>query len=598
MTSLLVNRRDLSFLLYELLDSEELTERERFAGHSRETFDTALDTAHDIATEWFLPHAAAADEHEPTLGADGVRCLPAMRAALATYVETGFVAATQDEALGGMQLPFSVFQACFGIVTAANTAAAGYLLLTQGAANLVRRFGSPAQIETFCRPMLEGRFFGTMALTEPQAGSALADVRTTAEPAADGSYRLTGGKIFISGGDHDLAENIIHLTLARVRGAPAGVAGLSLFIVPKYLINADGTLGRRNDVATAGLIHKMGYRGTTSTVLSFGERGDCVGYLLGRPNHGLACMFHMMNEARTTVGLGAAMLAYTGYLHALDYARTRTQGRPAHAKHPASPPVPIVEHADVKRMLLVQKTFAEGSLALCLYAARLVDDAFTAEEESARGDARLLLEVLTPVVKAWVSDVCLEASYQSMQTLGGYGYTRDYPVERFYRDNRLNPIHEGTNGIQAIDLLGRKVTLEDGAAFTLLLDRMRTTIEAARSVERMSGYAEALDQAVRRLSATTHTLRQRADESDRFLANASLYLWLLGHVVGGWIWLEQARVAAHALATAAPSEQAFYQGKLLACRYFMTWELPRIEHWAALLERFDDTCLSARPECL
>jgi alkylation response protein AidB-like acyl-CoA dehydrogenase len=314
---------------------------------------------------------------------------------------------------------------------------------------------------------LAGRYFGTMALTEPQAGSSLSDITTSATPNPDGTYSIVGNKIFISGGDHELSENIVHLVLAKIPGGPPGVKGISLFIVPKFRVNSDGSLGERNDVALAGLIHKMGYRGTTSTMLSFGEQGRCIGELVGKPHQGLAYMFHMMNEARIGVGMGAVMLGYRGYLASLDYAKERPQGRAPTNKNPNDPQLKLIEHADIRRMLLAQKAYVEAGYALCLYCARLVDEQRVGQSEQAIQEAGLLLDLLTPIAKSWPSQWCLEANSLAIQIHGGYGYTREYPVEQFYRDNRLNPIHEGTHGIQAIDLLGRKAVMQGGAALKL-----------------------------------------------------------------------------------------------------------------------------------
>ncbi len=360
------------------------------------------------------------------------------------------------EDVGGMGLPSVVTTAAFSFFQAANPGTAAYAMLTQAAANLLAAHGSPEQVEQWVTPMVEGRYFGTMCLSETQAGSSLADITTRAEPQGDGTYRVTGSKMWISGGEHELAENIVHLVLAKVPGGPAGVKGISLVLVPRFLPD-----GSDNGVVLAGLNHKMGYRGTVNTVLSF---EGATGWVVGEEHRGLAYMFHMMNEARVGVGLGATAMGYTGYLKALKYARERPQGRPLGAKDPAAPQVPIVEHADVKRMLLAQKSYVEGALGLILLCAKLVDDEQTLEDEAERAQAHLLLELLTPIAKSWPSQWCLEANSLAIQVHGGYGYAREYDVEQHYRDNRLNPIHEGTHGVQALDLLGRKVTMQGGAA--------------------------------------------------------------------------------------------------------------------------------------
>ena len=599
MSSRIVRRRDLEFQLFEVLDVESLRDRPRFAQHSRETMLAALDTALAIAEEKFAPHNHKADEHEPTFDGQRIHLIPEVKEALDAYIAAGFLTATEDYEKGGMQLPATVAGACQAIFAAANVGTTAYVSLTIGNAALLTAFASPEQKKRYLKHLLSGRFFGTMALTEPQAGSSLADILTTATPNPDGSYSLSGTKTFISGGDHDLAENIVHLVLAKIPGSPPGVKGISLFIVPKHRVNADGSLGPPNDVALAGLFHKMGYRGTTSTQLSFGEKGECRGELVGQPHQGLAYMFHMMNGARIGVGLGAVMIGYTSYLHALDYARERPQGRPVGAKDPRSPQIPIVQHADVRRMLLASKSYVEGGLALCLYAARLDDELETAASPDARGEAELLLSLLTPVVKAWPSQYCLQASDLAIQVYGGYGYIREYPVEQFYRDNRLNPIHEGTNGIQALDLLGRKALGGGGKALELLVRAMRPTIEAAGREEPLRGFGEELGQAMERLVATTMRLGEAAARDvERGLANASVYLEAMGHVVVAWMWLRQAVAATSALGSARGEDADFYRGKLAACRYFFRWELPRIGPQLALLDSLDATCLEAQPAWL
>jgi len=439
---------------------------------------------------------------------------------------------------------------------------------------------------------------GTMALTEPQAGSSLSDIKTTALPQEDGSYRISGNKIFISAGDHELSENIVHLVLARIKDAPPGVKGISLFIVPKFLVNPDGELGERNDIALAGLIHKMGYRGTTSTMLNFGEKDGAVGYLVGEPHKGLSYMFHMMNEARIGVGVGAVVLGYSGYLNALEYAKDRPQGRPALNKDPETSQVKIIEHTDVKRMLLAAKSYSEGGMALVLYAARLVDEMKTATSEEEKERNLLLLEILTPIVKSWPSVYCLEANSLAIQVLGGYGYTREYPVERLYRDNRLNPIHEGTHGIQSLDLLGRKVTMKGGKAVFLLAKEITKTIEAGKDNETTKAFAVALEEALAKVSQTTQTLTAEAAKGnvDLFLANSAVYLDVFGNLVVAWIWLQQAIAAAPNIEDDSPEEAAFYRGKLQACQYFFRWELPKIRHGCRLLSSFDETCLEMREE--
>ncbi len=601
MDSLLLSRRDLEFLLYEWLDVTALISAERYADHSRETFDAVLDTCERMAVQLFAPHNQKADQHEPHFDGERVALIEEVEPALQAYAAAGMLAASQDYALGGMQLPVVVEKAALAYLAAANVGTSAYTALTMGNANLLLAHGNAAQIETFVKPELEGRFFGTMCLSEPQAGSSLSDIATRAdyecESAFGAQYRLTGNKMWISGGDHELSENIVHLVLAKIPGADGklipGVKGISLLLVPKFLVSEDGTLGERNDVQLAGINHKMGYRGTVNCLLNFGEgarhrpqgRGGAIGYLVGAAHHGLACMFHMMNEARIGVGLGAVALGYTGYLHALEYARNRPQGRllGSAGKDPASAQVRIIQHADVKRMLLAQKSYVEGGLAFNLYCARLVDEARVAEAPEVRAQLTLLLDILTPIAKSWPSQWCLAANDLAIQVHGGYGYTRDYKVEQFYRDNRLNPIHEGTHGIQGLDLLGRKVIMENGAAFKLFAARvMRTAADAAQH-EALCGYAQALQTRFARLGEVTRLLWSAGD-AQLALANSSAYLEAFGHIAIAWIWLEQALAA-------QGCNGDFYEGKRSAARYFFLWELPKVDAQLDLLASLDRTTL-------
>ncbi|WP_435742125.1 acyl-CoA dehydrogenase [Nocardioides sp. SYSU DS0663] len=585
--SLIMSRADLDFLLHEWLGVEELLGRPRYAEHSRETFDAVLDLAETVATRHFATHNKRNDAEEPQF-VDGRAVLhPEVAEALEVYASSGFTGATFDEELGGMQLPQVVAAATSAWFQAANCGTAGYPFLTQANAHLLATHGTSEQVDAYVRPMLEGRFFGTMCLSEPQAGSSLADVTTTAVPQPDGTFRLRGTKMWISGGDHEMGENIVHLVLARTEGAPAGTKGISLFLVPKHLLAEDGSVGERNDVVLAGLNHKMGWRGTTNTLLSFGEGAHrpggepgAVGHLVGEQHRGLALMFHMMNEARVGVGLGAAALGYTGYLKALDYARTRPQGRLPQAKDPSSPPVPIIEHADVRRMLLTMKAYVEGGLALVLHAARLVDEERTHPDPEEAARAHLLLDTLTPIVKSWPSQWCLAANDLAIQVHGGYGYTREYDVEQHYRDNRLNPIHEGTHGIQGLDLLGRKVVAEGGAGLRLLAERITaTTDEAARRGGDLAEDGARLRATVDRLVEVTGRLWSTGDP-ETALAHSSTYLEVAGHVVVAWLWLQQALVA-------EGGTSDLHEGKRHAARWFLRTELPRTGPQLDLLERLD-----------
>ena len=594
----IINRRDLDFLIYEMLDVERLCEREYFAEHGRDVFEPMLDIAEDIARDHFLACADVGDQHMAEVVDGKVRMIPAAKTALDNMFEAGFVAASMDSEYGGLQLPVTVANACMAIFQSANSGLSGLTLLTVGVANLLNAYGNDEQKALYIPPLLSGRFYGTMCLSEPHAGSSLTDIRTRAELKEDGTYAITGNKMWITGGEHELTENIVHLVLAKIPGGPSGVKGISLFIIPRYRVNADAGVGGHNDVTLAGLNHKMGQRITPNCVLNFGDNNQCTGYLVGEPHRGLEYMFLMMNEARIAVGLAAVGAGYAGYLYSLEYARERTQGRLPDNKDPANKMVPIIQHADVKRMLLAQKAYVEGGLALCLFASLLVDEGKTHPDETVRQEAGLLLDVLVPVVKAWPSEWCLEANKHAIQILGGYGYTQDYPVERLYRDNRLNMIHEGTSGIHGIDLLARKVMMKNGAGFELLMGEMQKTIDVATGHDTLTGFVTSLKQAQEALAATTRVLTETAKRGElaRFMANSSVYLDMLGHVVIAWMWLKQAVAVQAGLQTADSSDKQFYRGKMQACRYFFRWELPRTEAQAKLLSSLDATCLDMPEE--
>ena len=604
-------RDTVDFLLHDWLQVESLTARERFADHSRETFDSVLDTCEKIAREKFAPFNRVADTEEPWFDGERVHLPESSHVAARAYAGSGMLAAAQDYATGGMQLPCVVEMAANSFFSKAGIGIGGGGMLTSGNANLLMAHGSGVQREAFARHEFSGRYAGTMCLSEPQAGSSLSDIATRAEPDGEGfeadrlgpRYRLFGNKMWISNGEHELTENIVHLVLAKIPDAGgklvAGTRGISLFVVPKKLVDEEGEpTGERNDVSLAGLNHKLGYRGIPNTLLNFGEgrhpvRGapGAIGYRVGAAGDGLRCMFHMMNEARIAVGLGATMLGMAGYEASLDYARQRPQGRPIgrHGKDATQPPIPIIRHADVKRMLLAQKSYCEGALALELYCARLVDELHSGAVQAAR-EAGRLLEVLTPIAKSWPSEWCLEANSLAIQVLGGYGYTRDFPVEQYWRDNRLNMIHEGTHGIQALDLLGRKVVQDGGAGLELLGARIGATVARARRIEALEEHADALAGALQRLAAATRSA-WAGGEPEEALANATPYLQAFGHTVLAWMWLELA-LAAQAALDARPDagRGAFCRGKLQAARYFLRYELPKIDAWLGVVAARDATC--------
>ena len=608
-------RSTLEFLLYGWLQAEKLQERSRFADHSRDTFDAVLDTCERIAREKYAPFNRTVDTEEPHFDGEKVTLPQCTHDAQKAYAASGMLSAAQDYEIGGMQLPYTVEAAANSFFAAASISI-GSNLLTSGNANLLMVHGTNLQKQVFALNEFNGRWSGTMCLSEPQAGSSLSDVATRAVPDGEGfesdplgpRYRLKGNKMWISSGDHELTENIVHLVLAKIPGPDGklipGVKGISLFIVPKKLVDTEGHLtGERNDVALAGLNHKLGWRGTTNTLLNFGEgkypvRGaagagldgagsGAIGYLVGKPGDGLKCMFHMMNEARIGIGMAATMLGLAGYYASLDYAKNRPQGRPVGqgGKDAAQPQVRIIEHADVKRMLLAQKSYGEGALALNLFCARLVDEQHTGAPEAA-DEARLLLEVLTPIAKSWPSEFCLEANSLAIQIHGGYGYTRDFPVEQYWRDNRLNMIHEGTHGIQAADLLGRKVLMENGRGMQLLSARMQATMAQAVAVPELAAYAAQLGDALQQVGAATQAAWATGNPAEA-LANAVPYMQAFGHTVLAWVWLDVALATLRADATLSIAASA---GRMGAARYFYHYELPKIGAWLNVVNSRDTTC--------
>jgi len=594
-----LSERDLEFMLYELFDAQALTSRPRYEDHSRETFDAALNTAKAVAEKHFLPIRQKVDNEQPTFDGTEVSMIPEIKPALDAVVEAGLSAPASDYEMGGMQLPLIVASAASIHISAVASTTTGYIALTNANCNLIEAHGTDEQIEKFVQPMREGRFAGTMAMTEPSAGSGLADLTTSAVKDEEGNYRIKGNKIFISGGDHELNDNIIHLVLARVKGAPKGIKGISLFIVPKLLVNDDGSLGERNEVALAGLFHKMGGRGQTSCAMSFGEQDGAIGYLVGEENKGLTYMFHMMNEARIMVGTSAAATALTGYQYSLDYAKERPQGRLLSNKDPLSTPVNIIEHPDVRRMLLTQKAYSEGAYALCLLGSQLSDDEKTATTEQERKDAHTLLDFLTPIIKSWPSEYGPKANYLAIQVLGGHGYINEHPVEMFYRDNRLNPIHEGTTGIQSLDLLGRKVPMKNFAGFKAIMKEMGGTIAIASQNKDLQAHAQNLGLAMEKLQAVTTTVMMATKEKDMDLvfSNSVSYLDMFGHIVIAWLWLKQGIVASNALAKAPHKEdEDFYKGKMQAMQYFYHSELPQVYHWAELVNSIDSTSFDMQAE--
>lgn len=576
MAAKFVSERNIKFLLYEVFDVESLTQYDYYSEHNRKMFDMVLKAAIKLGKDLLFPIFEEMDRIQPELVDGDVKVHQAVKSIMKEFGEGGWISSRVPFEQDGEQLPSLVADMCDFIFCAANYSTYAYPGLTYGASHLIESFGSQEIFDTYVPKMHAGEWQGTMALTEPEAGSSLTDITTRAVPTDNGYYRIKGQKIFISAGDHDGAENIIHLLLAKIDGAPAGVKGISLFVVPKKRMDTNGDLVA-NDVVTSGLYHKLGYKGCPIVQLSIGDKDDCRGWLVGEPHHGLKYMFQMMNEARIQVGMGAAALATAAYYASLDYARTRLQGRKIGQKDPGEPPVPIIEHADVKRMLLFQRSITEGSLALLMQCSKYIDYQKVLNTED-KEKYRLLLEILTPVAKTYPSEMGILSISQGLQCLGGSGYCDDYPLEQYYRDCRIHPIHEGTTGIQGMDLLGRKVIMNDGQAFLFYINEIDDTIGTARQFSELRGFANNLNTTLTNLQDVTQHLIQIAQQQgpEAFLADATLYLEFFSIVTIAWQWLQQGVAVQKALQNGAKKkDHNFYQGKLFALRFFFAYELPK-----------------------
>ena len=576
------SKRDLHFQLFENQNCLELTQYPYFSDHSKETFQLVLEAAEQIAETSLYPIFKEMDRQEPQLVEGEVRVHPDIRKIIRQFGADGWINATFSYAEGGQQLPWTIHLTAGYILQAANYSASVFPFLTTGAANLIRTFGSPALRETFTPKMYAGEWQGTMALTEPDAGSSLSDLSTLAIPTAtEGVYSIIGQKIYISAGDHNACDNIIHLMLARIQGAPAGTKGISLFVVPKIRVD-----GSANDVLTQGIYHKMGYKGAPIVHLMIGSEQRCESYLVGDAHQGLKYMFQMMNEARLGVGMNAAAIASAAFQASLDYAKVRPQGRHLTDKEVSKPQIPIIEHADVKRLLLFQKSVTEGSLALLIYCGLLSDKISQEQDAQKKQELEALLDFLTPIAKTYPSEMGVHSTSMAVQVMGGAGYTTDFPVEQYYREARIHPIHEGTTGIHGLDLLGRKLLLHEGLGFNVLKREMEHSLMEASNLDTLQELSQAFAAQFQAFGhGTAQLLFKRAQGPERYLADATLFLEASGILCIAWMWLKQATTAQQALSAGA-LEQGFYFGKIETARYFMEYELVKLN---SLLERFSST---------
>ncbi len=575
-----INIEHVKFLLQEVHALHDLFLHEKFNHLNWEQSWMIIESAKQLADRDMAPYFRSMDDQRACYdGKGGVTTHPQLRSIIRNSAEQGWIGGAASLDHGGLQLPMMIYNAGYHIFNAANNGAIGYLGLTAGSASLINSFGSKEQHDMFVPKMYAGEWQGTMALTEPQAGSSLSDITTSASPMSDGFYKIKGQKIFISGGQHEACDNFIHLTLARIEGAPAGVKGISLFIVPKLWMGEHSEM-KSNDVFCAGDFQKLGQRGYATTHLVFGDHDACKGWLVGEPNKGLTYMFQMMNEARISVGMGAVSVAMAAYLAAFDYANERPQGRLASEKDPLKPPTLIINHPDVQRMLLTQKAIVEGGLSLAMECNRQFDLAHAASGNE-QHEAWLLLEILTPIVKAYCSEQANRSASLAIQTFGGYGFTMDFLVQQHYRDLKIFTLYEGTTGIQSLDLLGRKVSMEKGKALSLLATRIRETIAKANGHEPLRAYATTLDEEVKRISEVLTHLSKFATggDIDRYLSDATVFMEMVGYVVIGWQWLKQSVVAQDNLQNENYQwqTQSFYGGIIHTMKFFFRYELPHAE---------------------
>ena len=583
-----VDMDTLKYMLYDVHNLEDMLGRERFQDHDKESLDLFIDSTKTFADKELFPYMQEVDE-KPAYHKDGtVYVHEQVKTMMHKGGELGLISAPFDYDDGGMQIPFMVQTATNYILNAANNHLPGYTGLTQGAAELIIHFASQELKDTFVPNMLEGKWGGTMCLTEPQAGSSLSDIVTKATPTEEGHYKISGQKIFISGGDNHFTENVVHLLLARIEGAPKGTKGISLFVVPKNRPTADGGL-ESNDVTTVADFQKLGQRGYATTHLGFGDADNCQGYLVGEPNKGLHYMFMMMNGARIAVGLGSSAIASAAYYASLQYANERPQGRKLTSdgtKDINDKQALIVEHPDVRRMLLLQKAVVEGSMSLVMLASKYYDLENTATSPEEKKKYNTLLEMIIPVVKTYPSEAGAYSINNGLQILGGYGFCSDFILQLYYRDIRISSIYEGTTGIQSQDLLGRKMTMGHGEGAKLLMTEMMETIQAASQLDSLKGYAKILGDKLQLTQQILGHLMPFAMKGDyeRFLADATIFMEFFSLVIMGWTWLDIGVNAQQTLINGnGKYSDDFYESKLETLEYFFAYELPKTAGHAEIL---------------
>jgi alkylation response protein AidB-like acyl-CoA dehydrogenase len=597
-----INMRDIRFVLYEQLGIERLCQFDKFKDFSRETFDMVLEEAAKLASEVIAPSNPIGDKEGCSFEKGKVKVPKVFHEVFKKYCEGGWIAASVDAEAGGQGLPESLTTAAIEMFISANCSFTTYPGLTRGAANLIQSFGTPEQKKLFLEKMYSGQWTGTMCLTEPQAGSAVGDIKTSAKKEGD-HYLITGNKIFITAGEHDLTENIIHAVLARTENAPSGTRGLSLFIVPKIRVNPDGSLVGPNDVNCGGIEHKMGIKGSATVTLNFGDEGKCQGSLLGQEGQGIQLMFQMMNEARMGVAIQGFSLGNNAYLHALKYAKERIQGVEIDKiKDPDAPHVPIIKHPDIRRMLLTMKAYAEGLRALIYRTSYYADLAKASTNAQEKEYCENMVDLFVPICKAYATDTAFRLTEWAIQIFGGYGYCGEYPVEQFCRDVKITSIYEGTNGIQAMDLVGRKLSMKKSALFLGWLKEIGEFIEKHKTHATFGPLVAQLEQAKNTLVGVSMNFAKVAGGGDRLypMLYAYPYLELFGEVELAYLLLQQAVIAQDKLksifeksgATTDPAkiqvieqqaDAAFYSGKIHSAEFFISNILPKAQSAAATI---------------
>jgi alkylation response protein AidB-like acyl-CoA dehydrogenase len=599
MSSKFYSKENLNFLVHEVFDINELCQKEAFKDHTPESLDMILDAAASLSETQLRPILIEMDTKPPYIENSRVKVHPKMRELMQTFGRDGWISMSAPHEFGGQQVPFTIVQAVGFIMGAANYSTMVYPYLTTGAAHLIESFATQELKETYIPKMYAGDWQGTMALSEPGAGSSLTDIITTATRTDEGYYLIKGQKVFISCGDSDAVDNIVHLMLARIEGAPAGTRGISLFVVPRMRPDADGQLVF-NDVNTAGIFHKMGYHGAPIAHLIMGEANDCRGYLIGEEHKGLTYMFQMMNEARIGVGCNAVSIASAAYYASLEYANVRTQGRKITEKDPLKPQIPIIEHADVKRMLLFQKAIVEGSLSLIIEATTRYDLSKTTTGEEQEKN-QLILELLTPMVKSYPAEMSIETTSAALQCFGGYGFTKEFLAELFFRETRIHTLHEGTTAIHGMDLLGRKVMMKNGLATMHLMQEVMADIDRAQKFDALTGYATILGEKLLTLQQVTMHLVSvaQAEGPEAYLSDATLYLELFGILVIGWQWIKQG-IKAEELKQARTKKYSadFLQSKSYALQYFFEYEIPKADGLITRLKSGNRVTVKATKETI